>query len=91
MTRPHLFKVLPVLGAAALSACYADIPKDDPRYAEMLEHKAWMDQLKQDDPDTATLLAQQCYEEGGSLFSSEGVLELSRCMHRKYDEGVRAS
>ncbi|HEX6741366.1 MAG TPA: hypothetical protein VF079_06180 [Sphingomicrobium sp.] len=80
--------LLPAL--AALTACYSDIPKDDPRHAEMLENKAWLDQLKQDDPDTARLLAEQCYGAGGSLWTSEGVLELTRCMRRKYDSGVRA-
>jgi hypothetical protein len=46
-------------------------------------------QLKSDDPDTGRLLAEMCMEEGGSLWTSEGVLTLSRCMRRKYDEGVR--
>ncbi|MFL6741965.1 MAG: hypothetical protein ACJ8D6_05155 [Sphingomicrobium sp.] len=92
MSIPRILKPLSVLLAfGALTACYNDIPKDDPRHAEMLEHKAWLDRLKADDPATAKLLAQTCYEEGvGSAFTSEGVLELSRCMHRKYDEGVRA-
>ena len=87
----RLLKPLPLLLAAlALTACYNDIPDSDSRHAEMVELKAWMDQLKKDDPATARVLAQACYAEGGSLFSSEGVLELSRCMRRKYDEGLRA-
>ena len=84
-------QVSPLIFAATLAGCYGDIDKSDPRYAEMEGHNAWLQQLKADDPDTATLLAQECYEEkGGSLLSSEGVLQLSRCMRRKYDEGVRA-
>ena len=78
------------LAAAAVAGCYGDIPQDDPRHAEIREHKAWLDQLKRDDPETARLLAEQCYGGSGSLFTSNGLLELSRCMRRKYDEGVRA-
>jgi hypothetical protein len=55
----------------------------------MEAHNAWIQQLKSDDPDTGRLLAEMCMEEGGSLWTSEGVLTLSRCMRRKYDEGVR--
>ena len=83
-------KALPLLPLAALSACYGEIPKDDPRYAEMQDHNVWLKQLKAEDPDTAKLIADQCYAEGGSLWTSEGVLKISRCMRRKYDEGVRA-
>jgi hypothetical protein len=75
---------------ATPTACYGDIPPGDPRHQEIREGKAWLDQLKRDDPDTARLLAQQCYAEGGSPWSSEGLLTLTRCMRRKYDEGVRA-
>jgi len=47
--------------------------------------------LKAEDRDTATLLAQQCHDEGaGGFFTGEGVLELTRGMRRKYDAGVRA-
>ena len=76
--------------AAALTGCYSEIDKSDPRYAELEELNAWVQQLKADDPDTGSLLAQQCYEEGdGSPWSTEGVMTLSKCMRRKYDEGVR--
>ena len=82
-------RILLVGAAVTLTGCYGDIDKADPRYAEMERHNAWLNQLKAEDRATAELLAQECYEEGGSLLSSEGVLELSRCMRRKYDEGVR--
>ena len=75
--------------ATALSGCYGSIDKSDPRYVEMEAHNAWIQQLKSDDPDTGRLLAEMCMEESGSLWTSEGVLTLSRCMRRKYDEGVR--
>jgi hypothetical protein len=48
----------------------------------MERHNAWLKQLKAEDRATAELLAQECYAEGGSLITSEGVLELSRCMRR---------
>jgi hypothetical protein len=82
-------KALPLLCAAALAGCYGDIDKSDPRYAEMEGHHAWMQQLKAEDPDTGSLLAELCYEEVGAWFTSEKLLELSRCMRRKYDEGIR--
>jgi len=86
-----LRSALPIaLAAAALAACYGDIPEGDPRHQEIREGKAWLDQLKRDDPATARLLAEQCYNEGGSLWTSAGLLTLTRCMRRKYDEGVRA-
>ena len=88
MRRSALFAI--ALAAAMLAACYGDIPEGDPRHAEIREHKAWLDQLKKDDPATAQLIAEQCYGEGGSLFTSDGLLKLSRCMRHKYDEGVRA-
>jgi hypothetical protein len=78
------------VAALALTACYGDIPPGDPRHQEIREGKAWLDQLKRDDPETARLLAEQCYGEGGSLWTSAGLLTLTRCMRRKYDEGVRA-
>jgi outer membrane protein assembly factor BamE (lipoprotein component of BamABCDE complex) len=77
------------LTAAALSACGPSIGKNDPDYAEMVGHKAWLDQLKRDDPETGHLIAQQCADELGFGMSKQKVLELSRCMRRKYDEGVR--
>ena len=90
MGKPPVFKALPLLFAAALLAgCYGDIDKSDLRYAELERLNSWMQKLKAEDRDTAELLAQQCYEEGGSLLTSDGVLELSRCMRRKYDEGLR--
>ena len=76
--------------ALVLAGCGAGIDKNDPNYAEMVEHKAWLDRLKQDDPDTGHVIAQQCADELGFGISKEKVLELSRCMRRKYDEGVRA-
>jgi hypothetical protein len=83
--------LLLLLFATTLTACYNDIPQGDPRHEEIRANKAWLDQLKLDDRATAKLLAEQCYEEGaGSPWSSEGVLDLTRCMCRKYDEGVRA-
>jgi hypothetical protein len=78
-----------LLAAAALTGCYGDIDKSDPRYAEMERNSAWMKKLKAEDRPTAELLAQECYDEGGSLMSAEGLLQLTRCMRRKYDEGVR--
>jgi hypothetical protein len=83
-------RTLPLLLAFALTACGGGIDKDDPNYAEMVEHKAWLDELKRDDPETGHLIAQQCADEHGFGMSKEKVLELSRCMRRKYDEGVRA-
>ena len=76
--------------AFALTACGSSTDPNDPNYAEMVEHKAWLDQLKRDDPETGHLIAQQCAEEHGFGMSKAKVLELSRCMRRKYDEGVRA-
>ena len=82
--------LLPLFAAATLTACYDDIPESDPRHPETVESSAWLKQLKAEDRDTATLLAQQCHDEGaGGFFTGEGVLELARCMRRKYDEGVR--
>lgn len=79
-----------IVATAALAGCYSEIDKSDPRYAEIEELNAWVQQIKAEDPDTGSLLAQQCYEEGvGSPWSTEGVLTLSRCMRRKYGEGVR--
>ena len=90
MEKPPVLKAPPLMFAAALLAgCYGDIDKSDPRYAEMERLNAWIQELKAEDRDTAELLAPECYEEGGSLLTSDGVLELSRCMRRKYDEGLR--
>ena len=89
MPIPRVLKPL-LLPLAALTACYGDIPQGDPRHDEIRANKAWLDQLKADDPATAKLLAEQCYGEGGSIWSSEGLLELTRCMRRRYDAGVRA-
>ena len=90
MAGPRALKALPLLlAAAALAGCYEKIDKSDPRYAEMERNAAWIKQLKAEDPDTGRLLAEMCMEEGGSLWSSEGVITLSRCMRRKYDEGIR--
>ena len=85
-------KTLTVLATAALAlaACGAGIDENDPDYAEMVEHKAWLDQLKRDDPETGHVIAKACADELGFGMSKEKVLELSRCMRRKYDEGMRA-
>ena len=83
-------RTLSLLLAFALTACGSSTDPNDPNYAEMVEHKAWLDQLKRDDPETGHLIAQQCAGEVGFGMSKEKVLELSRCMRRKYDEGVRA-
>ena len=77
------------LTAAVLTACGPSIDKNDPDYAEMVEHNAWLKQLKRDDPETGHVIAQQCADELGFGMSKQKVLELSRCMRRKYDEGVR--
>ena len=82
---------LSLLAAAALAACGAGIDENDPNYAEMVEHNAWLKQLKQDDPETGHVIAKACADELGFGMSKGKVLELSRCMRRKYDEGVRAS
>lgn len=92
MRMSPVLKALPLLfTAAALAGCYSSIDKSDPRYAEMERHAAWIKQLKTEDPETGRLLAEKCRDEGkGGLLTSEGVLELSRCMHAKYDSGLRA-
>ena len=84
-------KTLTVLAtvAFALAACGAGIDENDPDYAEMVEHKAWLDQLKRNDPETGHAIAKACADELGFGMSKEKVLE-SRCMRRKYDEGMRA-
>ena len=50
--------LLPLFAAATLTACYDDIPESDPRHPETVESSAWLKQLKAEDRDTATLLAQ---------------------------------
>lgn len=74
----------------ALAGCGLGMDETDPRYPEMKQASAWMKQLKAEDPDTGTLLAQECADEVGFGLSADGLLELTRCMRRKYDEGVRA-
>ena len=53
-------KTLPLLAAFALAACGPGIDENDPDYAEMVEHKAWLDQLKKDDPETGHVIAKAC-------------------------------
>ena len=79
-----------LLLALGLAACGQGMDKTDPRYAELEEANLWIKQLKAEDPDTGAVIAQACQEEVGFWLSDEGVLEMSRCMRRKYDEGMRA-
>ena len=85
-------RLLPLLiAAAAMAGCgNAQLDQSDPNFAEMEEHKAWLRQLKADDRDTARLLVKECWGEG-SFTTAEGKLTMSRCMRRKYDEGVRGT
>ena len=78
------------LFALTLTACHA-ISADDEVLAspEAEELKAWTRQLKADDPDTTRLLLRECGL-AGAFGSADSKLETMRCMHRKYDEGVRA-
>lgn len=76
--------------ALGLAACGKGMDKSDPHYAELEEANLWIKQLKAEDPDTGAAIAQACQEEVGFWMSEEGVLEMSRCMRRKYDEGMRA-
>jgi hypothetical protein len=68
----------------------AQFDQSDANFAEMEQHKAWLRELKADDRDTARLLVTECCGEG-SFTTAEGKLTMSRCMRRKYDEGVRAT
>ena len=85
-------RLLPLLiAAAAMAGCgNAHFDQSDPNFAEMEQHKAWLRQLKADDRDTARLLVRECWGEG-SFTTPEGKLTVSRCMRRKYDEGVRGT
>ena len=86
-------KLIPLLiAAAAVAACQpSSAEQSGPPSEEMEQLKTWLRQLKADDPDTARLLVRECMAEGGSLSSDEGKLQISRCMRRKYDEGVRGA
>lgn len=79
-----------LLPALVLGGCGLGIDESDPRYAEVEQSSLWLKQLKAEDPDTGTLLAQECSAEVGWWLSTDGVIELTRCMRRKYDEGIRA-
>jgi len=84
-------KLIPLLliAAAAVAACQpSSAEQSSPPSEEMEQLKTWLRQLKADDPDTARLLVRECSSDG-SFFSDEGKLQISRCMRRKYDEGVR--
>ena len=72
----------------SLAAC-GGMDEPDPPYAEMTELNQWMKKLKAEDPDTGSYLAEECQKEVGFWLSRNGVLEMSRCMRRKYDEGIR--
>ena len=73
---------------AGLAAC-GGMDESDPNYAEMSELNLWMKKLKAEDPDTGSYLAEECQKEVGFWLSRNGVLEMGRCMRRKYDEGIR--
>ena len=77
-----------LLLAAGLSGC-GGIDESDPNYAEMSELNLWIKKLKAEDPDTGSYLAEECQKEVGFWLSKNGVLEMGRCMRRKYDEGIR--
>jgi hypothetical protein len=79
------------LTALSLAACQASAADDEVLASpEAEELKDWTRQLKADDPDTARLLVRECGI-SGAFGSAESKLETMRCMHRKYDEGMRAS
>jgi hypothetical protein len=71
-----------------LAGC-GGMDESDPDYAEMSELNNWMKKLKAEDPDTGSYLAEECQKEVGFWLSRNGVLEMGRCMRRKYDEGIR--
>jgi hypothetical protein len=77
-----------LLLAAGLSGC-GGMDESDPHYAEMSELNSWIKKLKAEDPDTGSWLAEECQKEVGFWLSKNGVLEMGRCMRRKYDEGIR--
>lgn len=83
-------KASSLLLAVTLAGCDLGMDETDPRYPEMEQANQWMKRLKAGDPDTGALLAQECADEHGFRLSNDGLLELTRCMRRKYDEGVRA-
>lgn len=74
--------------AMPLGAC-GGMDESDPDYAEMSALNMWLKKLKAEDPDTASLLAQECNEEVGFSLRKEGILAMGRCMRGKYDEGRR--
>ena len=78
------------LAAGILTACQAEAADDEALASpEAKELRAWARQLKADDPATMRLLVTDCGL-AGAFGSAESKLETMRCMHRKYDEGVRA-
>lgn len=79
------------LAALALTACQGG-PADEEALAspEAEELKAWTRELKADDPATTRLLLRECGL-AGAFGSADSKLATMRCMHRKYDDGVRAS
>jgi hypothetical protein len=78
-----------LIAATALTACQpGSAEASAPPSEEMEQLKTWLRELKADDPDTARRLVRECMSEG-SLFTEAGKLVMARCMHRKYDEGVR--
>ena len=75
--------------ALLLSLAACGIDESDPNYAEMSELNLWIKKLKAEDPDTGSYLAEECQKEVGFWLSKNGVLEMGRCMRKKYDEGIR--
>lgn len=89
MARSRRFaKIAAILLAVGLSGC-GGIDESDPNYAEMRDLNNWLQKLKAEDRDTASLLAEQCNEEVGFSLRKEGILEMARCMRKKYDSGLR--
>jgi hypothetical protein len=85
----HKFITIAIFGLA-LTACHATSADDEVLASpEVEELKSWFRQLKADDPDTTRLLLRECGL-AGAFGSADSKLETMRCMHRKYDEGVRA-
>ena len=77
-----------LLHAPSVASC-GGIDESDPNYAEMSELNLWMKKLKTEDPDTGSYLAEECQKEVGFWLSKNGVLEMGRCMRRKYEDGIR--
>ena len=86
MRSRYLLNVAALLLAAGLAGCMSE---SDPDYAEMKELHLWSKKLRAEDPDTGHYLAQECQKEVGFWLSKKGVLEMTRCMRKKYDEGWR--